>query len=96
MNSRGRDHVGTSQLSFLLVLAIVVFGFVRVTMGYWREGAALVGFALLLAAGLRVLLSDEQAGLLKIRGSGVDMLCYGVLGTLVLFVSLTIEGGPFG
>ncbi|AUS79274.1 DUF3017 domain-containing protein [Actinoalloteichus sp. AHMU CJ021] len=96
MSGRPKGRATAPQFSFLLVIAVVVLGFVRVFMGHWREGSVLLGGALLLAAGLRVLLADEQAGLLKIRGRGVDVLLYGLLGGMVVLVALTIEGGPLG
>ncbi|MFF5991526.1 DUF3017 domain-containing protein [Prauserella flavalba] len=68
----------------------------RIGMYHWRQGAALIGGALLVAAVLRAALSDEQAGLLRIRGRAVDVLSYAGLGLLILFIALTITGGPLG
>ena len=82
------------QLAFGLVLGVVLVGLARTAQYHWREGAAIVGVALLLAAGLRALLTPEQAGLLVVRSRGPDVLTYGGLGLLVLALALTITGGP--
>ena len=55
----------------------------------------ILGGALLVAGLLRAVLSNEQAGLLAIRGKAVDFLSYAGLATLILFLSFTIAGGPF-
>nr|WP_051114815.1 DUF3017 domain-containing protein [Actinokineospora enzanensis] len=73
-------------------MAVVVLGLVRIAQYSWREGSFWIGAALLLAAGLRVLLPNEQAGLIAIRGRAIDVLLYGVFGVLVIAVALTIEG----
>lgn len=82
------------HLAFALVLAVVVLGLVRIGQYHWREGTAVLGGALLLAAGLRVVLPPERAGLLVIRGRYLDAATYGGFGVLVLAVALTIVGGP--
>ncbi|HEU5473927.1 MAG TPA: DUF3017 domain-containing protein [Actinophytocola sp.] len=78
----------------MMVLAVVAVGLVRIAQYYWREGAVLVGGALLLAALLRALLPQERIGLVAIRGRGVDVLLYGGLGFAVLAIAMTIQGGP--
>ncbi|GAA2965131.1 DUF3017 domain-containing protein [Actinokineospora diospyrosa] len=90
---RGGKHPALVHLPFALVMAVVVLGLVRIIQFSWREGTVWIGLALLLAAGLRVLLRDEQAGLVAIRGRAVDVLLYGLFGFVVIAVALTIEGG---
>ncbi len=82
------------QLAFGLVLAVVALGMVRIAQYHWREGAVIIGGALLLAAGLRLVLPPEQTGLLGIRRRTLDVLAYGTFGVLMLAVALTIIGGP--
>ncbi|CRK59893.1 hypothetical protein [Alloactinosynnema sp. L-07] len=76
------------------MMAVVVVGLVRITQYYWREGTVWIGLALLLAAGLRALLRDEQAGLVAIRSRAIDVLAYTAFGVMVIAVAMTIEGGP--
>ena len=84
------------HLAFALVLAVVALGMVRIAQYHWREGTVVIGLALLLAAGLRVMLPPDRAGLLMIRGRYPDVLVYAGFGVLVLAVALTIVGGPLG
>jgi hypothetical protein len=83
-----------AQLPFAAVMLIVVTGIVRITMYHWREGTALIGVALLIAAVLRMLLPDQRAGLLAVRSRKVDVLLYGGFSAMILYVALTITGGP--
>ncbi|WP_370946556.1 DUF3017 domain-containing protein [Amycolatopsis sp. cg5] len=83
-----------TQLPFAAVLLIVAVAALRIGQYHWRQGGALIGAALLVGAILRAVLSDEQAGLLAIRGKAVDCLTYSGLATLMLFVTFTITGGP--
>lgn len=91
-----RRHPVLAHLPFALVLAVVALGLFRIVLYHWRQGTVLIGVALFLAAGLRVLLSDDQAGLIAVRGRGVDLLTYSGFGACMIFVSMTIEGGPLG
>jgi hypothetical protein len=78
----------------VLVLGVVAVGLLRIVMYHWRQGTVLLGGALVLAAALRALLSNERASLIAIRGRSVDVLSYGGLGLMVMAVALTIDGGP--
>ncbi|MBW4716073.1 DUF3017 domain-containing protein [Saccharothrix obliqua] len=91
---RWRSAAG-QHLPFALVLGVVVLGVVRIVQYHWRQGVVLIGVALLLAALLRVLVTDEQAGLIAIRGRSVDALLYSGLGFALIVVAMTIVGGPF-
>jgi hypothetical protein len=75
---------------FLAVVAVVVVGLVRVLTQHWREGAALLGGALLLAAVLRAVLAPERVGLLAIRSRPVDVLVYLAFGGALVVLALTI------
>jgi hypothetical protein len=84
-----------SQLPFALVLLIVAVAALRIGQYHWRQGTALIGGALLVAGVLRAVLPDEKAGLLGIRGRIVDVLSYAGLALMILFLTVTITGGPF-
>ncbi|HEY0453366.1 DUF3017 domain-containing protein [Actinophytocola sp.] len=77
-----------------MVLAVVALGLLRIVLYHWRQGTVLIGAALILAAALRALLREDQAGLIAIRGRGVDVLTYTAFGFCMMAVALTIEGGP--
>ncbi|SFW44938.1 DUF3017 domain-containing protein [Amycolatopsis australiensis] len=85
-----------AQLPFAVVLLVVAVAALRIVQYHWREGAALIGAALLLAGVLRAVLPAARAGLLAIRGKVVDVVTYTALAAGILYVALTIIGGPFG
>jgi hypothetical protein len=87
-----RRHPVLAHLPFALVLGVVLLGLLRILMYHWRQGTVLIGAALIMAAALRALLRDDQAGLIAIRGRGVDVLTYAGFGVCVMAVALTIEG----
>ena len=80
---------------FVLVLAVAAAGIVLIFLYHWRIGSGLIGGSLLVAAGLRALLPEKQLGLLALRRKFTDILMYGGLGVLIIFVAATIIGGPF-
>jgi hypothetical protein len=89
-----RRHPVLAHTPFALVLGVVALGLVRIVLYHWRQGTVLIGAALILAAGLRALLTDEQAGLIMLRGRAVDVLTYTAFGVCMISIALTIEGGP--
>lgn len=84
--ARLADHV-----AFILVLTITAIAFALIIGYRWRRGAVLLGGALLLAGGLRAVLSDQRAGLLAIRGRSVDVLAYTAFGLAMVAVAVTID-----
>jgi hypothetical protein len=95
VHDRRNRQARFAQLPFAVVLLVVAVAALRIVQYHWREGAALVGVALLLAGVLRAVLPTERAGLLAIRGKVVDIVTYAGLAAAVLYVALTIIGGPF-
>ncbi|NHD16733.1 MULTISPECIES: DUF3017 domain-containing protein [Actinopolyspora] len=85
---------GSVHLWFALVVLVALLGLLRVAMSHWRDGATLLGGAFLLAAVFRAGLSSERVGLLAIRSRPVDVVLYGALGAVIVFVAVTIKGGP--
>jgi uncharacterized membrane protein YvlD (DUF360 family) len=77
-----------APLTFVLLIAGA--GMVRTLTQHWREGAVLLGGALIVAAVLRVLLPTDRVGLLAIRSRPVDVLCYGGLGVVISALAMTI------
>jgi hypothetical protein len=73
-----------------LVLLIAGAGMVRTLTQHWREGAVLLGGALIVAAVLRVLLPTDRVGMLAIRSRPIDVLCYAGLGTVLAVLAMTI------
>jgi hypothetical protein len=78
-----------------LVLVIAALGMARVLTQHWREGAVLLGGALIVAAVLRILLPVDRVGLLAIRSRPVDVLCYAAFGVVMTVLAVTITRGSF-
>lgn len=89
-----RDPRIRRQLAFVAVMLIVAVGILRIIEYHWRQGTALIGIALLVAAVLRLALPAERAGLLAVRTRKIDALFYVGFGAMILYVTLTITGGP--
>ena len=95
IGDRRRGQGRFTQLPFAVVLMVVAVAALRIFQYPGWEGAALIGSALLLAAVFRAVLPTARAGLLAIRGKVVDIVTYTALAAAVLYVTLTIIGGPF-
>ncbi|RJQ77066.1 DUF3017 domain-containing protein [Amycolatopsis panacis] len=84
----------TVHVPFAAVLVLLLVAVERAFQYHWREGAVLVGVALLVAGVARAVLPVEKVGLLAIRSKTVDLVTYGLLCAAVLYIALTITGGP--
>lgn len=87
---RGLRAVLADHAGLLLVLAIALAGMQRVLTAHWREGAVLLGGAMIVAAVLRVVLPMERTGLLAIRSKVVDVLLYSSFGLVMTVLAVTI------
>jgi uncharacterized membrane protein YdcZ (DUF606 family) len=82
------------QWPFWLVGLIFVAAFVLVAAGYWRRGTLVMAISVGVAAGLRLALSDDRAGLLAVRSRGVDFVTTATVGAVMLYIAWTID--PLG
>jgi hypothetical protein len=71
---------GPREWPFLVVLAGLVVAIAVVVLGSFRLGSVLLGAVVILAAFLRLLLREDEAGLLAVRTKIVDVVTLGVLG----------------
>ena len=62
-----------AQWPILSVAVIFALALVLVAAGFWRRGALLIGIGVGVAAGLRLLLPEDQAGLLVVRSKRLDV-----------------------
>jgi hypothetical protein len=83
-----------AQWPILLVGLIFVTAFVLAGANFWRRGALLIGIGVGVAAVLRLVLSDEGAGLLVVRSRGTDFITTATVGTAMVYVAWTID--PLG
>ena len=81
---------------YLLVVAASGVGLLIVAFGPWRRGVALIGAALILGALARIVLSDNNAGMLRVRRSRwADVLMLGGVGvTLIVLASVIPNQTP--
>lgn len=71
------------QWPIIVVLLGVAVALGLVTLDYFRRGSIVLAGSVLLAAFLRLLLPDREAGLLVVRSRRVDVLVLGTLGALL-------------
>ena len=83
-----------AQWPILTVAAIFVLALVLVAAGFWRRGALLIGIGVGVAAGLRLLLPEEQAGLLVVRSKRLDFATMTGVCAAVVYIAFTID--PLG
>jgi hypothetical protein len=83
-----------AQWPILLVGLIFVTAFALVGANFWRRGSLLIGIAVGVAAVLRVVLSDDRAGLLVVRSKGIDFATTATVGAAMVYIAWTID--PLG
>ncbi|MGV0635789.1 DUF3017 domain-containing protein [Mycolicibacillus trivialis] len=87
-------RVLAAQWPILSVGLVFVAGLVLAGANYWRRGALLIGIGVAVAAALRLLLSDERAGLLVVRDKGRDFATTALVATAMVYIAFTID--PLG
>lgn len=83
-----------SQWPILLVGLIFVAAFGLVVADYWRRGSLLIGIGVGVAAALRLVLSEDRAGLLVVRGRVLDFTTMALVSAAVIYIAGTID--PLG
>lgn len=79
---------------YLLVLAATFLGIGIAWSGDWRLGVKWVGAALGAAATLRLLLRQQDAGMLAVRHRLVDFALLAGVGATLIFLSESIPNQP--
>jgi Protein of unknown function (DUF3017) len=83
-----------AQWPILLVELIFAAAFVLAAANFWRRGALLIGIGVGVASILRLVLSDERAGLLVVRGKGIDFVTTATVAATMVYIAWTID--PLG
>jgi hypothetical protein len=78
------------QWPLLISLSIVGVGLLVVSYNHFLRGTVIIAFGVCVAAFLRLVLSDEQAGVLRIRSKAIDVLTLSVLGLGTLIAALIV------
>lgn len=79
---------------YLLVLTGVVAGMVLVMAGPWRVGLTVVGVSFIVGAAMRLLVSYDQSGLLRVRGRTFDALWMTFLGGSLILLAIIVPPPP--
>jgi xanthine/uracil permease len=87
-------RVVRAQWPILSVGLVFVVAFALVATGFWRRGSLLIGVAVGVAAVLRLVLSEERAGLLVVRSRGVDFATMTTFCVVMVYIASTID--PLG
>jgi hypothetical protein len=77
-----------------LVELIFVAAFVLAAANFWRRGALLIGIGVGAAAILRLVLSEQRAGLLVVRSKTVDFATTATVAAAMVYIASTID--PLG
>lgn len=83
-----------AQWPIMLVGLIFVVAFVLAGANFWRRGALLIGIGTAVAAALRLVLSEERAGLLVLRDRGLDFATMTTAATAMVYIAATVD--PLG
>ncbi len=80
---------------YLVVVGINAVGLMVVAFGPWRRGVVLIGVGLLVAALMRLLLTEDSAGMLRVRRNRwVDAVMLGGVGTALIVLASVIPNQP--
>lgn len=82
------------QWPVLTVAVIGLVALVLVAAGFWRRGALMIGIGVGVAAGFRLLLPDDRAGVLVVRSRVSDVTMMTVVCAVVVYIAWTID--PLG
>jgi hypothetical protein len=81
-------------LIYLIVVATTVVGLCLVAFGPWRRGIALVGVAFLFASGMRLVIAEGEAGMLRVRGRLFDVVALAGVGIALIALATNIPDQP--
>lgn len=91
----GRRPSTVGGLVYLLVVATTGVGLVVVALGPWRRGVMLMGAALVVGAVMRALLSENEAGMLRVRRNRwIDLLMLAGVGAALVVLAVVIPDQP--
>jgi len=83
-----------AQWPILLVGLIFATAFLLAAANFWRRGSLLIGIGVGVAAALRLVLSEDLAGLLVVRCKGTDFVTTATVGAAMIYIASTID--PLG
>ncbi len=79
---------------YIALLLTTLAGVAICWLDSWRRGAGWIGASLVAAAVARLVFTDADAGMLKVRGRAVDSSLLAATGTAVVLLAGTIPNQP--
>ncbi len=77
-------------LAYIVVGLVTAAGLAVVAFGPWRRGIAVIGVALVLAAGARLVIAENDAGMLRVRSRWFDVGFLTVVGVALVVLAANI------
>ena len=77
-------------LIYIVVVLVTGVGLGLIAYGPWRRGVALVGFALVFAAAMRLVTRESEAGMLRVRSRWFDVTILAGVGLALLALAANI------
>jgi hypothetical protein len=78
----------------VVVVLVFVVAFALAAANFWRRGALMIGIGVSVAALLRLVLTEERAGLLVVRSKGGDFVATAAVAAAIFYIAWTID--PLG
>ena len=75
---------------YLVVVATTIVGLGMIAYGPWRRGVALLGVAMVFAAGMRLVTKEGEAGMLRVRSRWFDVAVLVGVGVALLALAANI------
>lgn len=79
---------------YVLMLLVVLVGIVVVALASWRVGVRIFGGALVVGAGMRLVLKEHDAGMFAVRTKSVDAALHMVVGGTLIALAGIIPDQP--
>ena len=77
-------------LVYILVVLTTAIGLAMVAAGPWRRGIALVGVALIFASSMRLVIPEDEAGMLRVRSRWFDVAVLAGVGASLIALAADI------
>jgi hypothetical protein len=77
-------------LIYIVVVLTTLVGLALVAFGPWRRGIAVLGFALIFAAAMRLVTKESEAGMLRVRSRWFDVTMLTAVGLSLLALAANI------
>lgn len=79
---------------YLLVVASALTGLAITVLGAWRTGVIWIGAGLLVGGAVRLVLPERQAGMLRVRRKGSDVVMMLLVGVALVVLAVVVPDQP--